>query len=139
MFLTDNDYKTLIDADILADVINADTETRQKAEKFAQDEISSYLSNKFDCAAIFAATGDTRSQVIIMRMIDITLYNLFASQPDKMGFEIRELRYNNATKWLEMVAKGTVSPTLPLITNEETGETQTLISWGSMTKNNMDY
>jgi len=139
MFLTTADYTALIDSETLDYVIGSTVATREQAEKFAQAEIISYLSNKYDTEAIFAATTTDRSQIIIMRMIDIALYNLFATQPDKMGFEIRELRYANAIDWLKQVAKGIITPELPPKINTETGIVETIVSWGSMKKNNMDY
>lgn len=147
MFLKDTDYAALIDPATLDYVINSEATVREQAEKFAQDEITSYLANKYDTAAIFAepeaepeeGAEDTRSQIIIMRMVDISLYNLFATQPDRMGMDVRQLRYDNAIDWLNKVAKGIISPDLPIITNTKTGVTQTLVSWGSMKKNNMDY
>jgi len=138
MFLTDDDYKALIDSDTLDYVISSEASTRETAEKYAQDEIKSYLSGKYDTAAIFAATEENRSDIIIMRMVDISLYNLFASQPERMGFQIRELRYTNTIDWLKQVAKGTVSLDLPTNTDSD-GIPETIIKWGSQTKNNMDY
>ena len=45
-----------------------------------------------------------------MYTCDIALYHMSASMPQKMGSEIREVRYKRAIKWLEGVQAGGIIP-----------------------------
>ena len=54
-----------------------------------------------------------------MYTADIVLYHLTASQPQKMGSEIRKERYERAVKWLEGVQAGRIVPDLPLAKSDD--------------------
>lgn len=60
---------------------------------------------------MFSAEGDGRNRLVVMYTCDIALYHMSASQPQKMGAEIREERYKRAIEWLEGVQAGKSSPT----------------------------
>lgn len=115
MFLTDNDYAVVIGEDSLKVVSRASAENRANAELEAIEEISGYLRPVYDCSAIFAAEGSSRNSLIVMRTVDIALYHLIASMPQKMGIEIRKERYDRAIEWLEDVQSGKITPDLPLV------------------------
>lgn len=115
MFITDNDYAVVIGEDSLKVVFRASEENRANAELEAIEEISGYLRPVYDCQAIFSAEGDKRNRLIIMRTVDIALYHLIASLPQKMGIEIRKERYDRAIEWLEDVQAGKIVPDLPLV------------------------
>ena len=119
MFLTEEDYKVVIGDTALKAVSQISEDNRLNAELEAQEEVSGYLRPKYDCTAIFAATGDERNHLIVMYTCDIALYHLVASMPQKMGIEIRKERYERAIKWLEGVQAGKIVPDLPLLTDEE--------------------
>lgn len=119
MFLTDNDYAVVIGEDSLKVVSRASAENRANAELEAIEEISGYLRPVYDCGAIFAAEGSSRNSLIVMRAVDIALYHLIASMPQKMGIEIRKERYDRAIEWLEDVQSGKITPDLPLVTVDD--------------------
>lgn len=122
-FLTQEDYKAIIKDQIFAQVMGNDITVAQEAELFAQQEITSYLNQRYDCTDIFSQEGTDRNALIVMYMIDITLYHMHARiNPMKIP-QIRIDRYENAVKWLGMVSKGQITPGLPLITDAITGET----------------
>ena len=77
------------------------------------------ISARYMTAAIFAATGNDRNRLIVMYTADIVLYHLTASQPQKMGSEIRKERYERAIKWLEGVQAGKIVPDLPLAGSDD--------------------
>lgn len=120
MFITDADYAVVIGDDALKVLSRASEKNRANAELEAIEEISGYLRPVYDCNAIFSAEGDSRNRLIVMRTADIALYHLVASQPQKMGIEIRKERYERAVKWLEDVRSGIIIPELPLIEEEDT-------------------
>ena len=118
-FITDNDYAVVIGEDALKVLSRATAENRVNAEAEAIEEISGYLRPVYDCDAIFAAEGDARNRLIVMRTVDIALYHLVASLPQKMGIEIRKERYERAIEWLEGVQSGKIIPDLPVIEEED--------------------
>jgi len=136
MFLTDNDYKTLINDDDLAVIQKADTDIRAKAEAAAQEEISGYLRNRYDVDSIFDEAGDDRNPVIIIKMIDIVLYHLSASLPARLGMETRQLRYDETIKWLDKVNKGLINPGLPYKDADDSGNP---IKFSSQTKTSYQW
>lgn len=119
MFLTEEDYKVVIGDTALKVVSQVSEDNKINAEKEAQEEVSGYLRPKYDCQAIFSATGEQRNRLIVMYTCDIALYHLVASMPQKMGTEIRKERYERAIKWLEGVQAGKIVPELPLVTDED--------------------
>lgn len=127
MFITDNDYAVVIGEDALKVLSRASAENRANAEAEAIEEISGYLRPVYDCDAIFAAEGDARNRLIVMRTVDIALYHLVASLPQKMGIEIRKERYERAIEWLEGVQSGKIIPDLPVIEEEDSP-----VSFGTM-------
>ena len=121
MFLNDEDYAVVIGEDSLKVISRASRENRDNAVLEAIEEISGYLRPVYDCEAIFSAEGDARNRLIVMYAADIALYHLVASQPQRMGSEIRKERYERAVRWLEGVQSGRIVPDLPII--EEQGQT----------------
>lgn len=119
MFITDDDYKVVIGDKALMVISQATPATRQNAESEAEEEISSYLRPVYDVEAIFTATGLERNKLIVMYTVDIAVYHLTASMPQKMGTEIRQERYERAIKWLEGVQSGRIVPNLPRATTTD--------------------
>ncbi|WP_303030153.1 phage protein Gp36 family protein [uncultured Duncaniella sp.] len=119
MFIDNEDYKVVIGDAALKVVSQSSPENIANAEAEAIEEISGYLRPVYDTAAIFAATGNDRNRLIVMYTADIVLYHLTASQPQKMGSEIRKERYERAVKWLEGVQAGRIVPDLPLTVSDD--------------------
>lgn len=118
MFINEEDYRVVIGAEALNIVSKASCETRYNAESEAIEEISSYLRAKYDCNAIFLAEGEMRNKQIVMYAVDMALYHMASSLPQRMGMEIRKERYDRAIKWLEGVWAGRITPDLPVIPEE---------------------
>ena len=119
-FLNDNDYKRQIQAWIKS-IVQTDEGTLEDAEHAAQTEMETYLNSRFDIAAIFDIEQEDadRNRLIVMYMIDITLYHLFTNISPDMIPELREKRYKAAIQWLKDVATGKISPLLPELSGEE--------------------
>jgi phage gp36-like protein len=79
--------------------------------------------------------GDNRNQQIVLYMVDICLYHLHSRINPRNIPQLRGLRYEEAIKWLNMVASGTVTADLREI-NPEQGVS---IRWGSSTRNENKY
>lgn len=103
-FLTDDDYSTQIRTEI-ANVIGATGASRIQAELFAQSEMEGYINARFDAATVFSASGSDRSPVVIMYMIDITLYHCHSKIATRAIPKERQDRYEAAKTWLKMLAR----------------------------------
>lgn len=85
--------------------------------------------------ATYFTRGDNRNQQIVLYMIDICLYHLHSRINPRNIPTLRGLRYEEAIKWLNMVASGTVTADL----REISPESGVSIRWGSSIKNESKY
>ena len=117
-FLFKDDYWHQIKEDHLNQVIDNTDSLLTDVEIAAQAEIESYLRPKYDCEVVFGDNSD-RNRLIVMYMVDIVLYHLHSRiSPRKMP-DVRILRYESAIMWLKAVAKGTISPNLPIYSDDQ--------------------
>ncbi|GHT15067.1 hypothetical protein AGMMS4956_14240 [Bacteroidia bacterium] len=138
-FLSTEDYKAVCGDDALDVIQQSDDNNRQRAQGYAIEEVSSYLRSRYDIAAAFAAEGEARNAQLVMITCDVALYHLASWLAKRSGFEIRQLRYERAIKWLESVQKGIASPDLPLITDSTGNDIGNPVRWGSWGKNSYEY
>lgn len=120
MFINKEDYNVVIGDAALKVLSQASPENIANAEMEAIEEISGYLRPVYDTKAIFSAKGDSRNRLIVMYAADIALYHLVASQPGRLGSEVRKERYERAIKWLEGVQSGKIIPDLPAVEEDDT-------------------
>lgn len=131
MEISEQDYRTVIGESALAIVSQASAEVRQSAERMAEEEMAGYLRPRYDVAAVFGTEGEGRNPLVVMYLCDIALYNMAASLPQKMGMDVRQMRYERAIGWLEEVSKGNIVPDLPVAVGDD-GESVALTTrWGS--------
>lgn len=130
MKISDNDYRTVIGEAALSVVSQASDDVRQSAERMAQEEMSGYLRPRYDVDAVFGAEGEARNPLVVMYLCDIALYNMAASLPQKMGMEVRQMRYERAIEWLVEVSKGNVVPALPIASGEDGEVVPMATRWG---------
>lgn len=119
MFIVNEDYRVVIGDAALKVISQSSPENIANAEAEAIEEIAGYLRPVYDADAVFSASGDDRNRLIVMYTADIVLYHLAASQPQKMGSEIRRERYDRAIRWLEGVQAGRIVPDLPLKVSDD--------------------
>lgn len=119
-FITINDYDAAIHSEILTAVTRQDDAILDIMEDEAVEEMTGYLSSRYDTDSIFSATGTDRHQLVKMFCIDITLYHLHSIHNPVKFPQIRKDRYDRAVKWLTEVQKGNISPNgLPLKVNSD--------------------
>lgn len=82
--------------------------------------------------------GDTRSQLIKMHLIDVTLYHLHARINPRNIPEFRIERYRDCIDWLKKIAAGKISTNLPII-EPEADQIGLKIKWASNEKFNHTY
>jgi phage gp36-like protein len=108
-FITSDDFRSFS---------QSDSALREAALSEAIEEVSGYLRPVYDVDKIFSATGADRNRLLVMIVVDCALYHLSASQPQKMGSEVRHERYERAVRWLEGVQAGRIDPGLPTVESE---------------------
>lgn len=114
MFIDKDDYLVVIGESALKAISQYSPDNIANAQAEAVEEISGYLRPVYDVDAVFSASGGARNRLIVMYTVDIALYHLTASQPQRLGAEVRKERYDRAIKWLEGVQSGRIIPNLPV-------------------------
>jgi hypothetical protein len=117
-FLIDDDYDVQSRQELLAVVATSST-SRQSAELMAQATITESINKRFDTTAIFSAVGDSRSIIVIMYMIDITLYILHSKTATRAMPKVREERFTAAKEWLKLIRDGKINPDLPELVTQD--------------------
>lgn len=117
-FVNLNDYDASIHRDILDALTRDDDTVVEICEDRAIAQARCYLSKRYDCDRIFSATGTDRNQLILMMVVDITVYHIFCiHNPQKLS-PMRKDRYERAVEWLKAVADEEISvdgaPLLPV-------------------------
>lgn len=138
-FLTTDDFNAVCDNATLEVIHQANTQNLARAEKYAIEEVSSYLRGRYDIAQAFDLMGEERNPQLVMITCDIALYHLVAWLPKRIGFEIRETRYKRAIVWLESVQNGKATPNLPTLTDTEGNDIGNPIRYGGWDKSKYDY
>ena len=131
MFLNNLDYQVMIGERAFDLIQQSDEENRLRAEEMAREEMAGYLRPRYDVERIFARRGEQRNMQVVMFLCDITLYHLTSWLPQKMGYEVREIRYRRAIEWLQGVQSGKIIPDLDP-PDDSNGEPQPYnLTWGS--------
>lgn len=116
-FVQLNDYDASIHREILDALTREDNAVVEVCEDRAIAEMRCYLSGRYDCDAIFSASGDSRNQLVLMMVLDIAVYHIFCiHNPQKLS-QVRRDRYDRAVEWMKAVAAEEISidgaPLLP--------------------------
>lgn len=116
-FVNIEDYDASVHREILDALVRDDQSLVEICEDRAIAEMRCYLSKRYDCDAIFSASGEDRNQLILMMVIDIAVYHIFCiHNPQKLS-QIRKNRYERAVEWIRAVADEEISiegvPMLP--------------------------
>jgi phage gp36-like protein len=136
-FLTSDDYGAQIRQEQLDIVLsNAPADALHRAELFAQELIESHLRNRYDVAAVFGATGEERSHLIITYMVDIALYTVHSRHGRVAMPEKRLDRYDQAVAWLKAAAAGKISASLPAL---PVATAPGRFKWGSEPQQNLSW
>ena len=105
-FIQITDYDATIHREILDSLLKEEagsSATVEVCENRAIATVRSLIGNRYDCDAIFAATGDQRNVIILKVCVDIAVYEIFCQHnPYKMS-QIRKDRYDDAMTFLREV------------------------------------
>lgn len=127
-FVEIKDYDASVHREILDALVRDDETLVEICEDRAIAEMRGYLSKRYDCNAIFSATGDGRNQLILMMVIDIAVYHIFCiHNPQKLS-QVRKDRYERAVEWMKAVAAEEVSiDGAPLLPEEDRAKKSALM------------
>ena len=119
-FVNIEDYDASVHREILDALVRDDQSLVEICEDRAIAEMRCYLSKRYDCDAIFSASGSDRNQLILMMVIDIAVYHIFCiHNPQKLS-QIRKDRYERAVEWMRAVADEEISiEGVPLLPEDE--------------------
>lgn len=138
MYVTEDDY-VVIGADALGILQKSEPARREVAEASAAQEITGYLGGRYDLKAEFARTGTERNMKVVIVFCDLVLYDLVCSLPQRMGYELRKQRREDAIKWLEAARRQNLD--LPTYESQDGTERDcgNPIRWDSMKKLTNDW
>ena len=111
--------KTVIYEHVMDDISAEDDATVLQCIEAAVGEMRSYLSSRYDVAAIFAATGDNRDPLILEDTKVIAVWNLIRLSNNELIYDQWRERYDRVVKFMEQVAEGSITPDLPIATDEQ--------------------
>lgn len=119
-FVNIEDYDASVHREILDALVRDDQSLVEICEDRAIAEMRCYLSKRYDCDAIFSASGAERNQLVLMMVIDIAVYHIFCiHNPQKLS-QIRKDRYERAVEWMRAVADEEISiDGVPLLPEDE--------------------
>jgi phage gp36-like protein len=122
MFIEIPELKTAI-SDYTRGQITADESVIRSAILMATEEMASYLNGRYDCNAIFNATGDSRNALIVEHCKSIAVWYIIRISNANIIFDKAKIYYDNAIDWLKQVAGvgtsgNSIAPSLPLKTDE---------------------
>lgn len=112
MYIDINEITSHLTQETVMVVSNGDTSLLQAAIDGAVVEAKGYLS-AFDTAAVFAAVGNDRNQLLLIFIKDIAAWHFLNLCSAGADFRVRQDRYDRAVAWLRAVQKGDVNPDLP--------------------------
>jgi len=119
-FINTPDYDARIHREILDALVRNDEAIVEIIEDQSIALMRSYLNSRYNCDAIFSATGSNRNSLILMMALDITVYNISSIHNPQKISPITKDRYDRAMEWLKQVNKGQASiDGAPLLSPEE--------------------
>jgi phage gp36-like protein len=122
MFIEKADIQSYILADELYEITRGDDVVVNAAISAACQECRGYLYDAFDVNAIFAKTGRSRDNLLIQLIADMAIWKIVAACQAGINHADRLARYEQAVKYLRMVAKTEIYADLPRRTLNETAE-----------------
>ena len=106
-FIQLSDYDATIHREILDSLLRGDAAEGnaiiEVCENRAIATVRSLIGARYDCGAIFSATGGERNVLVLKVCLDIAVYEIFCQHnPYKMS-QMRKDRYDDAMQWLRDV------------------------------------
>lgn len=142
MFLEIEELKTVADNQVVNLIVGNDLTIITDIIMESEATMRSYLSRYYDVEEIFSRVGGERNRMILKKLKDIVIYEIYERQSRDRANEVVSRRYGEAMHWLEKINTGEQGDhTLPPAKKEEvtaggqTGDTR----FGSHPKYNSNY
>lgn len=106
-FILLSDYDATIHREVLDSLLRGDAAEGnaviEVCENRAVATVRSLVGARYDCGAIFSATGGERNVLVLKVCLDIAVYEIYCQHnPYKMS-QTRKDRYDDAMQWLRDV------------------------------------
>lgn len=138
-YITIDDFKMQIQELFLEEVTESDSLLIDEAIALAEEEVFSYLDQRYDAAVEFAKTGSARNAKTKHCAIAIALYHLHCRVTPNQVPAVRNDRYVDSIDWLKDVANGKINPRLEVKVDPNTEDQTALFRMGSNQKFNSEY
>lgn len=113
MFIEASEIKTHLQDYQVEQITNGDVSIVISAIDAAVAEVKSYIASRYDTDAIFSQTGRNRSQLIVIHVKNIAVWNLMRLANVDAIYERYRDAYNDTINYLTKVSEGTLVPDLP--------------------------
>lgn len=133
MFLNPEELHSSMYAHVIREITEDDEQIVVQAIEEAIEEVRSYLRPRYDTDKIFGAEDGQRNALILGNTKVVAVWNIIKLSNAETIYEIWRDRYDRVIKYLEGVAAGTRTPSLPLLTDEK-GEVKITARFGSNPK-----
>ena len=130
--------KTVIYEHVMDDISENDDSKVLQCIEAAIGEMKSYLSSRYNVAAIFSATGDNRDPLVLENTKVIAMWNLIRLSNSELIYDQWRERYDRVVKFMQQVSEGSITPDLPIVTDEQ-GNPVIKSRFGSNPKFQHDY
>ena len=119
-FITKSDIEGSIRDYLLDQMTEFNDNHLDRAISYAVDFAKGYLNARYDVAEIFSKTGNDRSLLVLMKCIDVAIWNLHSLINPRKIPEFRQKKYDEAKEWFSMVQAGEINqPDLPVPATDE--------------------
>ncbi len=136
-FITREDYDASIHKEILSSLTRDDDAVIEICEDRAVAEMRCYLSQRYDCDAIFSDVDEKRHPLVLMMAIDIAVYHIFCIHNPMKLSQMRKDRYDRAVEWLKAVSKGQISiEGAPVVATSDTAPSAPMFNMRSNPRRN---
>jgi phage gp36-like protein len=137
-FLTQSELKTKKTVEIINLITNSDESTVNDIISEKIDMMKSYLFKYYNVDSIFSAAGTARSKVVLMHLKSLVIVDIYEIR-DRSYTEATKIKYEEAMRWLEKMAAGSIEANLPLKQIDTDGDgtadsNQTFLKTGSNKK-----
>lgn len=135
VFLTIDDFRSKLDADIRNQITGSDDELLDSAELQAMAIIQDAFSSTYDLDIEFAKTAGDRHMNLIRWMLNLTVYFIYERVPDSQVPERVVKNYDDTIAEIKAIEAGKRNTTLTKIVSDIVdGKVKTVFRWGSNTK-----
>jgi phage gp36-like protein len=132
-YLTTAEISSHLYAGVVAEISRDEESILEMAIAAAIEEARGYLT-AYDVPAIFAAVEDARNPIVLLYIKDIAVWHYIQLSNPGVEMELRQIRYEKATKYFEKIQNGKVNPSLPYPAAPPAAEAESYIKYGSIEK-----